>query len=841
MKNKPEKKRKPIKGLMMKKNKKDPKKPLAETVEEVRAQDPPGGNPLGGGEIPKDLQETKIPDTLPVLPIRGSVIYPSLLMPFVISNEKIVKMVDETLAGNKLVAVCAQRNEEVEDPKAGDLFGIGVASVIVRMLRFPDGTIRLLVQGISRVKVTEYVREEPYLVAKVKVMEEKSRKSIEAEALVRTVSNLFQKIISLAPYLPDELQAVVMNLDDPGKLADLVASNLNLTVAVKQDLLETADPKERLKKLAPLLAKELSILELGNKLRDQVKTELDKDQREYYLREQLKAIQKELGETDERAVETNELRKKIEEAGLPPEPLKAANNELDRLAKMPPHAAEYTVSRTYLDWLVTLPWQVSTADTLDIPLAEKNLEEDHYDLEKVKQRILEFLAVRKLRGDAKGSILCFAGPPGVGKTSLGKSIARAMGRKFTRLSLGGIRDEAEIRGFRRTYVGSLPGRILQGLKTAGSNNPVFMLDEVDKIGQDFRGDPASALLEVLDPEQNNSFVDHYLDVPFDLSRVMFITTANILDPIPPALRDRMEVLELPGYIEEEKLEIAKRYLVPRQVRENGLPEGSVSFEDGALSAIIAGYTRESGVRTLERNIGTVCRKVARGWAEGKTDPVAVTAEGLHEYLGPQKFFQELAERVSEPGVATGLAWTPFGGDILFVESTKMRGKKGLILTGRLGDVMKESAQAALSYIRSKAGEFGIDEGFFEETDLHIHVPEGATPKDGPSAGVTLATSLVSLLTGRCVKPFVAMTGEITLRGRVLPVGGIKEKVIAAKRAGIKRIFLPRENEKDLEEVPEHVKKDLEFTFVDRIDEVVKGALCEGKAESKKAPGEAAAS
>jgi len=825
----------------MKKNGKEFKKPLEEAVKLTRTPDPLPGNPLSEGEVPKDLQETKIPEVLPVLPIKGAVIYPSLLMPFVITNERIIRMVDEALGGNKLVAVCAQRSEEVEDPKPADLYGVGVASVIVRMLRFPDGTLRLLVQGISRVKIAEFVQEEPCLKARVKVLEEKAKKTIEAEALIRTVSTLFQKIISLAPYLPDELQAVVVNLDDPTKLADLVASNLNLNVAVKQDLLETMDAKERLKKLAPLLSKELSILELGNKLRDQVKTEMDKDQREYYLREQLKAIQKELGEKDERTVELEELRKKIEEAKLPPEALKAANNELDRLSKMPPQAAEYTVSRTYLEWLITLPWQTSTEDTLDIALAQGILEEDHYDLEKVKLRILEYLAVRKLRGDAKGSILCFVGPPGVGKTSLGKSIARAMNRKFTRLSLGGVRDEAEIRGFRRTYVGSLPGRILQGIRNCGSNNPVFMLDEVDKVGQDFRGDPAAALLEVLDPEQNNSFVDHYLDVSFDLSRVMFITTANVLDPVAPALRDRMEVLELPGYIEEEKLEIAKRYLVPRQIKENGLPDGAVTIDDATISGIISGYTRESGVRNLERNIGTVCRKVAKEWASGKTEPVTVTPEKLHGYLGPQKFFQELAERVSEPGVATGLAWTPFGGDILFVESTRMKGKKGLILTGRLGDVMKESAQAALSYIRSKAGEFGINEGFFEESDIHIHVPEGATPKDGPSAGVTMATSLVSLLTGRCVKPYVAMTGEITLRGKVLPVGGIKEKIIAAKRAGIKKVFLPKENEKDLEEVPEHVKRDLEFVFVERIDEVVKGALCEGASMPKETLAEAATS
>ncbi|HEX15728.1 MAG TPA: endopeptidase La, partial [Deltaproteobacteria bacterium] len=595
-------------------------------------------------------------------------------------------------------------------------------------------------------------------------------------------------------------------------------------VQEKQEVLETLDLKARLNKVHFILTREVQILELGNKIQSQVKEDIDRAQREYYLREQLKAIKRELGEVDEHTAEIKELKEKIEKAQMPEEARKAAEKELDRLSKMPPASAEYTVARTYLDWLIELPWAKSTEDNLDIANAKKILDEDHYDLEKVKKRILEYLAVRKLKRDMKGPILCFVGPPGVGKTSLGRSIARAMGRKFIRISLGGIRDEAEIRGHRRTYVGALPGRIIQGIKRAGTNNPVFMLDEVDKIGTDFRGDPASALLEVLDPEQNHAFSDHYIDVPFDLSKVMFITTANILDTIPPALRDRMEVLELPGYSDDEKLMIAKRHLIPKQLEEHGLTPDDLEFEDEAILGIIHSYTREAGVRNLEREIAAICRAVAKDVAEGKRGKVVVKKDMLHKFLGPEKYYPEVAERIFTPGIATGLAWTPTGGDIIFIEATKMKGEKGLTLTGQLGDVMKESAQAALSYVRSKAKELGIDEDFYSKTDIHIHVPAGAIPKDGPSAGVAMFVALISLLTDRPVRSDVAMTGEITLRGQILPVGGIKEKVLAGRRAGIKTIILPKRNEKDLEELSDHVKEGLEFKFVQRMDEVVDIAL-----------------
>jgi ATP-dependent Lon protease len=637
----------------------------------------------------------------------------------------------------------------------------------------------------------------------------------------------------MIPYLPDELQVVVMNIKDPGKVTDLIASNLNISLEEKQDLLSTLDVRARLEKLSTILNREIELLELGHKIQSQVQSELNKNQKEFYLRQQLKAIQKELGEGDGKSAEVEELRRRVEEAKMPPEALKAAEHELERLRMIPPESAEHTVVRTYLEWLVSLPWSVSTEDNLDLHHARQVLDEDHFDLEKIKDRILEYLAVRQLRKDPKSPILCFVGPPGVGKTSLGKSIARAMGRKFVRLSLGGIRDEAEIRGHRRTYIGALPGRIIQNIKNAGSNNPLFMLDEIDKLGMDFRGDPASALLEVLDPEQNNSFQDHYLDVPFDLQRVMFVTTANVLDPIPPALRDRMEVIELAGYTEEEKLEIARRHLIPKQLRENGLQEENLRFEDDALVHIIRAHTREAGLRNLEREIGRVCRKVARGITEGRTEPVVCTVEKVREYLGPDKFFSEVAERTEEPGVAVGLAWTPNGGDILFVESTRMAGKKNLTLTGHLGEVMKESAQAALSYVRSRASRLGIAPDFFENTDVHIHVPHGAIPKDGPSAGVTIVTSLASLLTGRHVRPNVAMTGEITLRGKVEPVGGIKEKVLAAKRAGIETVILPRRNEKDLEDVPEPVRRAMRFVFVDTVDEVLEHALEPAQAERER--------
>jgi ATP-dependent Lon protease len=780
----------------------------------------------------KTEEKVEIPSLLPVLSIKGAVVYPYLIIPLVVSKQKLIRLVDETLAKDKVLVLVTQKDASVSDPGPDDLYQVGTAAIVVKMLRFPDGSLRLLAQGISRIRIQEYMQTDPYLVARVEQVLEPEAKGLEAEALMRNVMTLFQQVAQLAPYLPDELQTVVMNIDEPGRLADFIASNINFDLQEKQMILEAVDPVERLRKLTPLLTKELSVLELGAKIRSDVKSEIDKGQREYYLREQLKAIHRELGEKDERAAEIEEIRAKIEEAGLPEEARKAAEQELDRLTRIPPAAAEYTVARTYLDWIVSLPWSVATEDNLDIEGAQQTLDEDHFDLEDVKDRIIEYLAVRKLNPESKGPILCFVGPPGVGKTSLGRSIARTLGRKFIRFSLGGVRDEAEIRGHRRTYVGALPGRVIQGIRRAESRNPVFMLDEVDKIGMDFRGDPAAALLEVLDPEQNNTFRDHYLDLAFDLSQVMFITTANIVDPIPPALKDRMEMLELPGYTQEEKLEIARRYLVPRQITENGLKPEQVSFTDDAIVCIVRQYTREAGVRNLEREIGSVCRKIAKGVASGKEEITQVTEATVKDFLGPVKFIPEVAERACEPGVATGVAWTPAGGEILFVEATKMRGKKTLTLTGHLGDVMKESAQAALSYVRAHADSLGIDDKFFENYDIHIHVPSGAIPKDGPSAGMTMAVALASLLSGRTVDPRVAMTGEITLRGRVLPVGGIKEKVLAAKRAGIDIIIMPEKNKKDLEDIPEVQRKGLEFRFVSTIGEAFDIALCDGRETSE---------
>jgi ATP-dependent Lon protease len=757
-----------------------------------------------------------------------------MILPFMVSQERLIKLIDAALVTNKMIGIVALRNKEATDVKPGDLHEVGCAAYILKMLKMPNNSIRLLIQGISRIRLTEFTQEEPYLRAKITTLQDYGEKTTEVQALMVGVKGIFQKFVEMAPNLPAELTIMAMNLDEPGVLADLIASTLNIPLEDKQDILETLEVKERLAKVNVLLNKELSVMELGSKIQSQVREGIDKTQREYFLREQLKAIQKELGEKDERTVEIEELRQRLIQAKLPPEAMKEAERELDRLAKMPPAAAEYTVARTYLDWLIDLPWAVSTEDNLDISQAQKVLDEDHYDLEKVKKRILEYLAVRKLKADMKGPILCFVGPPGTGKTSLGKSIARALGRKFIRMSLGGVRDEAEIRGHRRTYVGALPGRIIQGIRKAGSNNPVFMLDEIDKLGMDFRGDPSSALLEVLDPEQNYSFSDHYLEVPFDLSKVMFITTANILDPIPPALRDRMEVLDLPGYTEEEKLGIAKDFLVPKQIEAHGLSKENIKFEDQALRRIALEYTREAGVRNMEREIANICRGVARKVAEGQKGLTVVEAESVPSFLGPAKFFSEVAERTSEPGVATGLAWTPTGGDILFIEATRMKGRKGFSLTGQLGEVMKESAQAALSYVRAKAKTLKIPENFFDSSDIHIHVPAGAIPKDGPSAGVTIFTAITSLLTGRPVRNDVAMTGEITLRGLVLAVGGIKEKILAARRAGITTVILPKRNEKDLQEVPEQVKKDMKFHFVQRMDEVIRIAL-KPKPNSKAKP------
>jgi len=772
----------------------------------------------------EDVSSIEVPDELGILPLRGVVIFPSAIVPLLISRRSSLTVVEEALAGNRMLGVVAQKNPEDEEPEVGALFTQGTAGRILKMLKYPDKSVRILVQGLRRIEPVDYVQMTPCYRARIRLLADVHTPSQALDALHTHVVAQFAKFVSLSPYLPDELQVVVMNIKDAGRVSDLIASNLNISVEEKQELLSTLEVQARLQKLSAILARELELVELGQKIQTQVQSELTKNQKEFYLRQQMRAIQKELGEGDSRTVDIEELRKKMEAAQLPAEARKAAETELDRLRMIPPESAEHSVVRTYLEWLVNLPWAVATEDNLDIPHARQVLDDDHYDLEKIKDRILEYLAVRKLKKDPKSPILCFVGPPGTGKTSLGRSIARAMGRKFVRFSLGGVRDEAEIRGHRRTYIGSLPGRIIQNLRNAGSNNPLFILDEVDKLGTDFRGDPASALLEVLDPEQNNTFVDHYLDVPFDLSRVMFLTTANLLDPIPPPLRDRMEVIELAGYTEEEKLQIARRHLIPKQMRENGLEEGQITFSDEGLTHVIRHYTREAGLRNLEREIGTLCRKVARRITEGHTEPVTIDSARVHEFVGAERFFSEVAERTQEPGVAIGMAWTPMGGEIMFVESTKMTGKKGLTLTGHLGDVMKESAQAALSYVRSRAERLGIPADFFENLDLHIHVPAGAVPKDGPSAGVTIATCLASLLTGRVVRHDIAMTGEITLRGKVLAVGGIKEKVLGARRAGITTIVLPKRNEKDLEDIPDPMRKEMQFIFVDTIDQVLEHAL-----------------
>jgi ATP-dependent Lon protease len=782
----------------------------------------------GKGNSQKSTESKEIKtdsyENLPILALKEVVLYPKMVLPLMVVEKNMIKLIDDALVKDKSIGMVAVKDVEAEEVKAENLYTIGTSAVVLKMGKISEDLVRLLVQGVNRIKIEDYVQTHPYFRARATVLNDKGKRNMEIDALMVSIKGLFQKAAELAPHLPSELGVIVMNIDDPGTLADLIASNLNISPVEKQEVLELLEIKDRLEKVYQLLNKEFQVLELGSKIQNQLKSEMDKTQRDYYLREQLKAIQKELGEGDEHAIEIQELREKIKEARMPEEVEKEANKELDRLARIPPAAAEYTVARTYLDWLIDIPWSKSTEDNLDITVAQKVLDEDHYNLEKLKKRIIEYLAVRKLKSDMKGPILCFVGPPGTGKTSLGKSIARALGRKFIRISLGGIRDEAEIRGHRRTYVGALPGRIIQGIRKCGSNNPVFMLDEVDKLGMDFHGDPSSALLEVLDPEQNFSFSDHYLEVPFDLSKVMFITTANILDPIPPALKDRMEVLDLPGYTEDEKLMITKKYLIPRQMDAHGLKSEMIMFTDEALRKIIQDYTREAGLRNLEREIASICRAVAREVADGKDQAVTVKPEMIHSFLGPIKFHPEMAERTSEPGVVTGLAWTPTGGDIIFIEATKMKGKQSLLLTGQLGDVMKESAQAALSYVRSKANELGVPQDFFDNSDIHLHVPAGAIPKDGPSAGVAMFTALVSLFTGRPVKSDVAMTGEITLRGRVLPIGGIKEKVLAAKRAGIKTVILPKENENNLEEIPPQIKDGMKFILVEKMDEVLSNSL-----------------
>ncbi len=784
-------------------------------------------------EAESKTDKLKIPKEISVLPVKDTVVFPSMVAALSIFTERDLKLLNHVLAGNRFLALVAQRDKDLKVIKQPDLYEYATAAVVLQMLRMPDNSAKMLVQGVRRVKIDEYTQSDPYFKAKVTVLEDVIDNDMETEALARNAADQFIRMVSLAPSLPEELKIAIVNIDSPSRLADMIASHLNVSIAEKQQVLEIINVKQRLQKVTALITSEMEVLEMATKIQSQVKSEMEKGQKEYYLRQQLKAIQEELGEGDERTVEVKELTKKIEEAKMSAEAKKEAERELNRLAKMPTASAEYTVSRTYLDLLVALPWAVTTNDNLDIQGARKILDQDHYDLEKVKERILEYLAVRKLKQDMKGPILCFVGPPGTGKTSVGMSIARAIGRKFVRMSLGGVRDEAEIRGHRRTYIGALPGRIIQGLRKAGSNNPVFMLDEIDKLGADFRGDPSAALLEVLDPEQNHAFSDHYLDVPFDLSKVMFITTANILDPVPPALKDRMEMLELPGYTAEEKISIVKQFTIPKQLKEHGLTNEQIIIDDNAIKSIIADYTREAGIRNLEREIAHICRKVAKAIASGEKKSVQVSADQLHNFLGPIKFFSEAAERTTEAGVATGLAWTQAGGDILFIEATSMPGTGKLMLTGQLGDVMKESAQAAMSYIRAKVTKLGIAFKDFNKYDFHIHIPAGAIPKDGPSAGVTMAMALISLLKEIPVHSHVAMTGEITLRGRVLPVGGIKEKVLAAKRAGITTIILPKRNEKDLVEVPENAKKDLNFIFVERVDEMLPVVFGKKEPEKKK--------
>ena len=766
-----------------------------------------------------------IPKELAILPLKGTVIYPGLAVPLIIGRERSIQLIDDALGSDKMIGVITQKDPKVQDPAPEEMFSIGTAASILKMVRVSERDIRVVVQGVARIKVDRYLESDPYYIARVSHLEEDYIEGITIEALSTNVKDVFRKVVELSPQVPSEIMGMITNLKNPGMLADFVVSSLNIPLEEKQQILEIIEIPARLNQVLEILNRELQVLELGQKIQSQVKEGIDKNQREYYLREQLRAIQQELGEGDE-LNESDELKERLDKAKLPEEPEKAARKELERLKRMHPSSAEYTVSRTYFDWILDLPWNECTEDNLNIREARRVLDEDHYNLEKIKKRILEYLAVRQLKKDMKGPILCFVGPPGVGKTSLGRSIARALGRKFVRISLGGVHDEAEIRGHRRTYIGALPGRIIQGIKKAGSNNPLFMLDEVDKLGSDFRGDPSSALLEVLDPEQNFSFSDHYLEVAFDLSKVMFIATANVLQTIPPALQDRMEILELPGYTEEEKVMIARDFLIPKQLEEHGLKGEQLGFADAALRTMIVSYTREAGVRNLERQIATVCRGVAKEIVEGSQQSVDFTDEFVHKYLGPVKFFPDVAERTAEPGVATGLAWTPTGGDIIFVEATIMPGKKTLTLTGQLGDVMKESAQAALSYVRAKYKELGVEQDFYENGDIHIHIPAGAIPKDGPSAGVTMFTALTSLLTRRPIRHDIAMTGEITLRGAVLPVGGIKEKVLAARRAGIHTVILPKKNEKDLEEVPENAKKDLNFLFVQRMDEIIPLALTE---------------
>ncbi|MHB0871732.1 MAG: endopeptidase La, partial [Chloroflexota bacterium] len=769
------------------------------------------------------------PFDIPVLPLKDTVVYPLTVVPLAVGQERSLRLVDDVAARDRLIGLVAQRHADAQLAGPSEVFEVGTLGKIHQLLKMPDGTIRLVMQGLQRIRILEYTKEEPYLAARVQAMPESEEDNVEVEAMARNVVSLFQQLVNLSPYLPDELVAAAMNLEGPRQLAYFVAMNLRLELDQRQEFLEIDSVAQKLRILTTYLNKELEVLELGRKIQSEAQEQMTKAQRDYYLREQLRAIQKQLGEESPEEAEIRDLREKVESSGMPEEARREAERELSRLEKIPSASPEHGVIRNYLDWLTALPWNVSTGKSIDVAEARRILDEDHYDLEKVKDRILEYLAVRKLREERQGEdgvdpsamkepILCFVGPPGVGKTSLGQSIARAMGRKFIRQSLGGVRDEAEIRGHRRTYIGAMPGRILQAIRRAESNDPVFMMDEVDKIGADWRGDPSSALLEVLDPEQNKDFRDHYVDVSFDLSKVMFITTANTLETIPPPLRDRMEILQLSGYTEEEKVQIARRYIVAKQMKAHGLKPVEVTVEDDALRTIVRDYTREAGVRNMEREVATVYRKAAREIAEGTATTVQVTPEKVREYLGRQRHFAEVAERVDRPGVVTGLVWTPVGGEIVFVEAIAMPGNKGLRLTGQLGDVMKESAEAAYSCVRSRVKELAVPEDFFDKHEIHIHVPAGAQPKDGPSAGVTMATALASIVTGRSVRHDVAMTGEITLLGKVLPIGGLKEKVLGAHRAGITTIILPRKNEGDLEDLPPELREKMEFVPVEIIDE-----------------------
>jgi ATP-dependent Lon protease len=790
---------------------------------------------MSKADLKEELNNIEIPTTLPILPVRDIVIFPYMIIPLFIGREMSIKAIDSALSSNKMILLVTQKDVNIESPKIDDLYRVGTVGNILRMLKLPDGRLKILVQGIAKARIVNYIQTEPFYVGEIEVMVDKqpAELTVEIEALMRNIRELMDKSIALGKTFVPDILVLIENVEEPGRLADLVASNLGLKAEQAQQLLEMTDPVMRLHKISELLHREVELLTVQQKIQSDAKGEIDKTQREYFLREQLKAIQRELGEIDEKTEEIMELRKKVKAAKMPEKVEKEALKQINRLEKMHPDSAEAGTIRTYVDWLVELPWSKSTKDNLDLKKAKKVLDEDHYDLEKVKERILEYLGVRKLKSKMKGPILCFVGPPGVGKTSLGRSIARALGREFYRMSLGGMRDEAEIRGHRRTYVGALPGRIIQGIKTVGKNNPVFMLDEVDKIGMDFRGDPASALLEVLDPEQNHAFVDHYLGVPFDLSNVMFITTANLIDPIPSPLKDRMEIITLSGYTAEDKLGIAKNYLIPKQLKEHGITEKNLKIHDSAIMQIITHYTREAGVRNLEREIANLCRKVARKIAEGKDKTYHISARNLSKYLGVPKFLPEEEMEKDEVGVATGLAWTETGGDIIYIEATIMKGKGNLTLTGQLGDVMKESAHAALSYIRSRAKQIGINSNLFSTHDIHIHVPAGAIPKDGPSAGITMATAIASAFTGRPVYKSIAMTGEVTLRGRVLPVGGLKEKTLAAKRMGIHRIIIPKRNRKDLEEIPKYIKKGIEFIPVETMDEVLRLALKKNSRPAKR--------